>query len=426
VWLYKKAILQNLEFIADSEATKAISDKKAYQLTLLKITTQENFVAITNHFYQPSLSAGKSLIKKRIVMLNKNQSNKRNSWKYLLILPLLGAFVFLFQVKVIAQEKESSEQEITNKEIPFYIVIDKNMSEKAIKESSSVAKSNFNVVLNFSKIKRNSNGEITAIKVTYTGKKGLSGATEINETKPIKTFTFFIDGGKMGFIELNNSKKNADVVVSKHPITDLTVSTSKAVKSVKITDKDIYVDGVKTTNKAFSELDPNAIDQVDVNTVENTVRITTKTINQSADSFNNKTISKEKPLIILNGKKMATNFDVSTVEANQIQDIKVFKGKTAPEKYGKDGENGVIEIETKGNTILLNSSPTEPKKETKLDKGEIENTGNETVSSKEGWLETYKTIFKARYFLEKMTIENKQANLELEKSRKTLEAKLFL
>ena len=58
IWMYKKAILQNLEFIADSEATKKISDKKAYQLTLLKITTHENCVAMTNHFYQ-------SLIKKR-------------------------------------------------------------------------------------------------------------------------------------------------------------------------------------------------------------------------------------------------------------------------------------------------------------------------------------------------------------------------
>ena len=51
-WLYKKSILQNLEFIADSEATKKLTDKKSYQITLLKITTQENCVAITNHFYQ--------------------------------------------------------------------------------------------------------------------------------------------------------------------------------------------------------------------------------------------------------------------------------------------------------------------------------------------------------------------------------------
>jgi beta-lactamase regulating signal transducer with metallopeptidase domain len=40
IWLYQKAILQNLEFIADSEALLKISDKKAYQMTLLKITAK--------------------------------------------------------------------------------------------------------------------------------------------------------------------------------------------------------------------------------------------------------------------------------------------------------------------------------------------------------------------------------------------------
>ena len=95
IWLYKKAMIQNLEFIADNEAAKNSSDKKAYQLTLLKITTQENCVSITNHFYQ-------SLIKKRIIMLNQNQSKKWNSWKYITVFPALVAFVFLFQIKVVA------------------------------------------------------------------------------------------------------------------------------------------------------------------------------------------------------------------------------------------------------------------------------------------------------------------------------------
>ncbi|GAA6767477.1 hypothetical protein AAFH68_34260 [Flavobacterium sp. CGRL1] len=103
IWLYKKAILQNLEFIADSEAAKKISDKKAYQYTLLKITTHETCVAITNHFYQ-------SLIKKRIVMLNKNQSKKWNYWKYYAVLPVLALFVLSFQIKTIAQEKKRTSR----------------------------------------------------------------------------------------------------------------------------------------------------------------------------------------------------------------------------------------------------------------------------------------------------------------------------
>jgi hypothetical protein len=60
IWLYKRAISQNLEFIADAEATKQVTDKKAYQKTLLKITVQAEHIAITNHFYQ-SLIKNESL-----------------------------------------------------------------------------------------------------------------------------------------------------------------------------------------------------------------------------------------------------------------------------------------------------------------------------------------------------------------------------
>ncbi|MFN7099837.1 MAG: M56 family metallopeptidase [Flavobacterium sp.] len=101
VWLYKKAMVQNLEFIADHHAIQKTTNKKEYQFTLLKITTHQNCVALTNPFYQ-------SLIKKRIVMLNKNQSKKWNSWKYATVVPALVAFFALFQIEVVAQEKTST------------------------------------------------------------------------------------------------------------------------------------------------------------------------------------------------------------------------------------------------------------------------------------------------------------------------------
>jgi hypothetical protein len=103
MWLYKKAIIQNLEYIADKKAMSQIEDKKEYQRALLKVVTHQNSISITNHFYQ-------SLIKKRIVMLNKNQSHKRNSLKYALIIPALIGFVVLFQIETIAQEKENHSQ----------------------------------------------------------------------------------------------------------------------------------------------------------------------------------------------------------------------------------------------------------------------------------------------------------------------------
>jgi len=363
VWLYKKAIVQNLEFIADSEATKNISDKKAYQLTLLKITTQENCVAITNHFYQ-------SLIKKRIVMLNKNQSNKWSSWKYAVVLPLLGAFVFFFQVKVVAQEKAAPKQE------------------------------------------------------TKTDPKIEKNLTTLSKGKEI-----IINGKVSSQDELDNLNPNEIKSIAVNTKTDkptIEIDTKNAPIRVKITDKDIYIDGVKATNAAFSELDPNAIDKVDVNTFENTVKITTKKINISADNFEVKTISKEKPLIILNGKRTLTTLeDLNKLDPNLIQSMNVLKGKKALEKYGKEGENGAIEIITKENADLLKYTSPIEKKETQLDKGEIENTGNETVFSKERWLEMYKSIWKAKHSLEKMNTQKDQAKVELEKAKQSLKSKLF-
>lgn len=45
-------------------------------------------------------------------MLNTNQSNQKKSWKYALILPVLSAFMLLFQVETVAQEKKSSETKV--------------------------------------------------------------------------------------------------------------------------------------------------------------------------------------------------------------------------------------------------------------------------------------------------------------------------
>ncbi|MCA1919924.1 MAG: M56 family metallopeptidase [Flavobacterium piscis] len=196
IWLYKKAILQNLEFIADSEAAKKISDKKAYQYTLLKITTHESCVAITNHFYQ-------SLIKKRIVMLNKNQSKKRNYWKYYAIIPALVAFVLLFQIKTIAQEKERKERkEVTEKKNQTDVYkIKKSTTDQELKEIVQKVKQNHNVDVVISDVKRNSANELIAIKVDIKKGTGEAQNFQIEGDKAIKNCGIVIT------TEDNGSKK---------------------------------------------------------------------------------------------------------------------------------------------------------------------------------------------------------------------------
>ena len=69
-------------------------------------------------------------------MLNKNQSKKRNYWKYYAVIPALVAFVFLFQIKVIAQEKESKEntEVVKKKDSADVYKIHKNTTDQDLKE----------------------------------------------------------------------------------------------------------------------------------------------------------------------------------------------------------------------------------------------------------------------------------------------------
>ena len=83
VWLMKKAMKENLEFIADQHVVNAGVDRVAYQYLLLKVVgaTQPQ---IANQFNFPSL-------KRRIAMMNKNKTSLTQIVRYAVLIPLIAA-----------------------------------------------------------------------------------------------------------------------------------------------------------------------------------------------------------------------------------------------------------------------------------------------------------------------------------------------
>jgi hypothetical protein len=57
--------------------------------------------------------------------------------------------------------------------------------------------------------------------------------------------------------------------------------------------------------------------------------------------------SKNKPLIVVDGKIMDKGKNLNEIDPNSIESVNVLKGKSAQEKYGDKGVNGVIEVVTK-------------------------------------------------------------------------------
>lgn len=75
------------------------------------------------------------------------------------------------------------------------------------------------------------------------------------------------------------------------------------------------------------------------------------------------------PLFIVDGKKLprrsTSGESLGELSPDEIAAISVVKGEKALEKYGKDGENGVVEIITKGNKKALKKQEKEMKKKQK-------------------------------------------------------------
>lgn len=284
MWLYKKALIQNLEYIADSKASKLIEDKKVYQKALLKVVTHQNCLSITNHFYQ-------SLIKNRIVMLNKNESQKRKSWKYAIVIPALTLFILAFQIKTIAQEKITKIER--NAQSGLYITINKNSSDEELKKDAKLAKERFGVTLKHSKIKRNSKGEITGIKVEFKDQNGKTGITHIQGEDPIKPIYFHKTKNNIGFGRTN------EIRVASNDNDDKTFSFSffGDDKEDKIVEIDKIIKEIPDVPEAAEEMEiPDAPEAADAPRAPKSKNFNKSIIiNKQNDG---------KPEVIVNGKKL--------------------------------------------------------------------------------------------------------------------------
>lgn len=91
VWLMKKAVRENIEFITDAKILKKGIDKKAYQYSLLDVVNLQPSIALVNNFNLSDL-------KKRIIMMNAKRSSKMNLSRYLLVLPVLLFVTLAFTI----------------------------------------------------------------------------------------------------------------------------------------------------------------------------------------------------------------------------------------------------------------------------------------------------------------------------------------
>ncbi|MDB5154073.1 MAG: hypothetical protein JWR54_2824 [Mucilaginibacter sp.] len=98
VWLMKKAVRENIEFITDRKILQKGTDSKQYQYSLVSVSLATMPNTIVNHF-------NISTIKKRIIMMNAKRSAGYNLTRYVFLVPAVVASLLVFSLSKAASKK---------------------------------------------------------------------------------------------------------------------------------------------------------------------------------------------------------------------------------------------------------------------------------------------------------------------------------
>ncbi len=394
LWVFKKALVENLEFIADELTVAQTQQPKDYQYILLNQSVPFTQLSLVHPFYQ-------SFLKKRIMMLNQI-TPKKSPWASLLLVPMLVAFVFVFNTKTMAQiappppptvasptaanipppPPPAKQRNVDFSKTTLSVLIEPSSTNEELEKGYLGVFEVYGTTLNFKKIKRNVQGLITGIKASFETNNGKSGNYAVSGTDPIAPFEFFIQMNNQDVIQeagFRTAKKKQphsdrlmvragglnkddvivtlmsdldeeDVIDSEEKISELVEKAQKMKQKaleVKVMGKAVVGKTEKIIEKAHKKVMKMTIDNLSY-----TDKDSNEFVFFSNDSLDIAGDRLKKAAIFING----TSFSGDTInfEYKTIKDIDfdlVLPDSTATSLGGmKAGENGIFVINTLGDT----------------------------------------------------------------------------
>lgn len=298
---------------------------------------------------------------------------------------ILSSFliIFSFQVAVFAQNFNQ-----TSKDNTVVMTWNKNTPDQEMKDDIKALKANNGVTIKYSNLKRNSNNEITNLKIEYADNDGNSGSQEYNNKNAIPEIKFYKINGEIGFGNPNNNDMNNQMAFQNFDFNDLQKEFSNRIK----------IDTL-AGNKSFS---------FDLND-ENHPKINKKSkIIIQKDG--------RKPLVIEDGKIIEGENDYSKEEIEKIQNENKFNSNDNNEMKsfsfnlnGDDFDMGNLKeqmqkMQDQIQKMMPNSSENEnnpriikPSKSEKEDlKKEMKDAKDEMIKAKKEMEEAKKELQKAK------------------------------
>lgn len=195
VWLMKKAVRENIEFITDAKILKKGVDKKSYQYSLLQVGTLQPSLSLVNNFNLSDL-------KKRIMMMNSKRSNSLMLTRYLFAIPILV--------------------------VTLAFTIDK----KAVKETLTPLE---DVVVEFfpKQNKPVNLGTVKAIKVKINRKNKLAGGTQIRSRVLVFKRSDTVPGAAVNSAQITALENSLSTMTS-GKISNLKIISADKVRKINV------------------------------------------------------------------------------------------------------------------------------------------------------------------------------------------------
>jgi bla regulator protein BlaR1 len=357
VWLMKKAVRENIEFITDRKILQAGIDTKAYQYSLLNVSISATASAsIINHF-------NFSTLKKRIKMMNAKQSSNANLTRYAVLIPMVTVLLLIFsfsKAELIKKNRNQLTHLIT-------ATINENLTLTHPVKPTLPAVRRLKVKKDTLKIIDKQTQLHYVVVKGITLPVGVPVGLFANEgSKSIDTTI------KTIIIRKSNNPDSVTYIINGEKVTkaEYLKIAPKDIQSINVMDVDfkplpgtisrIRINGKEsefgpsharsvTFVKRTGDTARNFVFVADGDPVNITAKDGTKiTTSKFEFTTNDKpiTASFNGALIMIDGKE-ASEKEMKQVPVSEIEKVSVNKDKEMVDKYGDKAKNGVVFITTK-------------------------------------------------------------------------------
>ncbi|WP_293883799.1 M56 family metallopeptidase [Sphingobacterium sp. UBA1498] len=353
VWLMRRAIRQNLEFLTDQQVLDKGVDKQTYQYSLLNVSKKGGSVGLSNQF-------NFKLLKRRIMMMNKKRSSKIELSKYAFLLPvflLTGAAFTVSKAEgsiegVVEQVNKTAVIQL-DKDLQVDVALPATISSKV---SKPLAEDLLTRQMTKDTLKPKGVRDTIHFRTNMKSEKEPLYSTIMSAipSSEIESINVIKDNGKAIYGEKGKNgvvlvtlKKNGLPMVTNQTLTftnDKKDNAGNPKIKVNGNPTKVVVAGYKSVNTTEPELKGRA-EGISGNSI-GLSNDGSRKVAVSSIKFRGVHGAKDNPLFVVDGK-IVEDAQLSGLDPNTIDNISVLKNNPATALYGDQAENGVIIVTTK-------------------------------------------------------------------------------